>query len=121
MSRYRWNVEVGFRDLRQGFEWGKFAAKSPEGANFSWTMPIIILAYLREKNSEAPILAQLREIKYTETMAAIDFHAEKPNSSQREKLRIRLLGTASNKKVRITAAEKEEVRNKSKLGAKNAA
>ena len=121
MSRHRWNIEVGFRDLRQGFSWGKQAAKSVEGANLSWTLPILILAYMREQDSKTPILTQLQKIKNEELMATIDFHANNPYSQQREKLRIRLLGTPACKKVRITAAEKDNSKRKENLCKKIAA
>lgn len=121
MSRHRWNVEVCFRDLRQGFQWGKLAAKLPQSAHFSWTMPIIILAFMREQDQKTPILTALRQIKNEEYMATIDFHAEKPNNIYRKNLRIRLLGTPAGNKVRITSAERNKSHEKSNSPLKNAA
>jgi hypothetical protein len=111
MSRWRWNIEVCFRDLRQGLNWGKLQAKTPQAANFSWVMPIIILACIREKKPNKPILTVFEEMKLEETMNTLDFHANNPTSKQRESLRIRLLGTPANKKVRITAAEIPKLNN----------
>ncbi len=121
MSRYRWNIEVGFRDLRQGFNWGEMAAKNEEGANLSWTLPILILAYIREQDQKTPVLTVLERIKNEELMRTIDFHAENPNSLQRKNLRIRLIDSPACKKVRITAAEKGNKDIKSNLPNKKAA
>lgn len=121
MSRHRWNIEVGFKDLRQGFNWGKLAAKSQEGANLAWTLPILILSYMREFDSKTPILTQIERIKNEELMATIDFHANNPNHIQRKNLKIRILGTDACKKVRITSAEKPNSCKKSNLCNKIAA
>ena len=115
MSRYRWNIEVSFRDLRQGLNWGELASKTPNGANFALTVPILILGYLREMGPEKPILSQVQSIRETETMVAIDFHAENPNSRQRESLRNRIHGTPSGKKVRSTFANESKAERKSQL------
>ncbi len=121
MSRYRWNVEVGFRDLRQGLRWGELASKTTRGANLSLTLPILILGYLREQAPESPIISQLESIRLTEMIATVDFHAENPLSQRRKDLRIRALGTPSGKKVRITAAEKDEFETIPKKSFKKAA
>jgi len=112
MSRYRWNMEVGFRDLRQGFNWGKLPAKNVEMADFSWIMPILILAFIRETTPEIPILTVLEDVIKNEVMNSIDYHAENPNNKLREKLRIRIMGTPACKKVKITAAEMRNNDNK---------
>ena len=115
MSRYRWSIEVSFRDLRQGLCWGKQASKTPNGANFALTVPILILGYLREMTPDKPILSQLQSIRETETMAAIDFHAENPNSRQREALRNRIKGTPAGKKVRSAFANERKNARKSEF------
>jgi len=121
MSRYRWNAEVCFRDLRQGFNWGKLPAKSVECANFSWVMPILILAYIREYDPKSTILSFLEKTKDEELMRSINYYTKNPDNFQIKKLRIRLLGTPPCKKVRITAAEKERLDQKSNLSNKSAA
>ena len=64
---------------------------------------------------EKPILSQVQSIRETETMVAIDFHAENPNSRQRESLRNRIHGTPSGKKVRSTFANESKAERKSQL------
>lgn len=106
---------MSFRDLRQGLHWGKLASKNPNGANFALTVPILILGYLREMAPEKPILSQLLNIRETETMVAIDFHAENPKSRQRESLRNRIYGTPSGKKVRSTFSNARKAGRNSEL------
>lgn len=120
MSRYRWNIEVCFRDLRQGMNWGEQASKTPAGANLSLMLPILVLGYLKETSPNSAILSSIFELRNTELMAAIDFHANNPKSVQRKSLRIRLLSPAC-KKCRITAAEEASTKTKSKKTIQKAA
>ena len=60
-------------------------------------------------------------MKNEEAMRTIDFHAENPSNIQRKNLRIRLVNSPACKKVRITAAEKGNKEQNSKLYNKNAA
>lgn len=121
MSRYRWNIEVCFRDLKQGLRWGKWASKCPEAANLSLILPIVVLAYMRETEPEATIIGRLQRLQDEETIASVEYFANNPRSQLRENLRIRLLKSKPGKKPRITAAEKKQVGEKSKYSIKIAA
>ena len=101
MSRYRWNIEVCFRDLRQSMQWGSWAAKCPEMANLSLVLPLLVLGYLREQDAETPIISRLERLRDEEMMHSIDFFANNPKSQKRESLRNRLLGAPHGEKPTI--------------------
>ena len=120
MSRYRWNIEVRFRDLRQSMLWDRWPAKCPELANLSLVVPILVLCYLRETEAETPILSRLNRLRDEETMHSIDFFVKNPKSHKLESLRIRLIGNLPRKKPRITNTDKNELEEKSKIFTKKA-
>jgi Transposase DDE domain len=121
MSRYRWNIEVCFRDLRQSMHWGKWASKCPEGANLSLVLPILVLGYLRETEAETPVISRLERLRDEEAVHTIEFFAENPKSQKRKAVKLRLLGTAKGKKPRITHADKPKSRANCKVPTKIAA
>jgi hypothetical protein len=112
MSRYRWNIEVCFRDLRQSMQWGSWAAKTPEMANLSLVLPLLVLGYLREQDAETPIISRIERIRDEEMMHSIDFFAQNPKSQKRESLRNRLLGTPHGKKPKIFRRDERSLDNK---------
>lgn len=89
MSRFRWNIEVGFRDLRQGLNWGKFEAKNPNSANLSLMLPILIQGYLKENAPNQPLLGVLDAVRNVENIATLDYHAKCPNNSQARVIKLR--------------------------------
>lgn len=120
MSRYRWNIEVCFRDLRQSMLWGRWPAKSPELANLSLVIPILVLGFLRETEAETPILSRLERLRDEETMHSIDFFVKNPKSHKLESLRIRLIENLPRKRTRIPNTDKNKLEAKSKIFFKNA-
>ena len=114
MCRCRWNIEVCFRDLRQGLRWGQFAAKTPQGAELAFLLPILIQGILHEKDASTPLLTKLSKLRNSEMLAALEFHVANPKNQQLQRLKSTLGNQAACKKVKITTAEKEQARTNCK-------
>jgi hypothetical protein len=81
MARWRWNIEVLFRDLKQELAWGKLACESQEGNNAAIVIPFLIIAYIRLEinlDNDKSIGTILTKERQANTIQSIEFIMNNP-------------------------------------------
>jgi len=116
-SRFRWNIEVLFRDLKQNFSWGNFAGHDESGAYSSLMFPFLIATYLRTANHQyAPSVdtslgTMVSMIIQEENLRTVDFICDNKNHAMLKLLRNRHDPKFANKKPANIPAEERKLKN----------
>jgi len=93
MARWRWNIEVLFRDLKQNLSWGKLTCESHVGCDAFIVIPFLIVGYLRlevDPTGKRSLGSMLREVKQASCLRSIEFIAKNPNHGLYKKFKSRM-------------------------------
>jgi len=112
MARWRWNIEVLFRDLKQNLAWGKLSCESHRGCDAFIVIPFLIVAHLRldvDSSGRRSIGEMLAEEKYSSLLRSIEFIRASPNHGLYEKFKARMSPSRACKKPVDSVAERKNV------------
>jgi hypothetical protein len=113
MARWRWNIEVLFRDLKQNLSWGKIACESHHGCDAFIVIPFLIVAYLRldfDVSGRRTIGEMLAEEKQASTLRSFEFVLDNPRHGLYEKFKARMNPSRACKKPVDSVAERKHNR-----------
>jgi hypothetical protein len=108
MARWRWNIEVLFRDLKQNLTWGKLTCESHTGCDAFIVIPFLIVAYLRLKDDSSgkrSIGEILTEAQHKSVLHSIEFIIANPKCSIYQKFKARMNPSRACKKPVDSVAE----------------
>ena len=107
MSRFRWNIEVLFRDLKQNFAWCSLPCRSNEGVELAVCLPMALIASLRldspdvwglEQNKEESLGVMLAKIKAKNFDKSLDILIKNPLHAVVSRIKNRRQAERVNKK-----------------------
>lgn len=110
MARWRWNIEVLFRDLKQNLAWGKLACESHRGCDAFIVIPFLIVSYLRldfDPSGKRSIGEMLTAEKQASELRSIEFIMANPKHGLYEKFKARMSPSRACKKPVDSVAERE--------------
>jgi hypothetical protein len=110
MARWRWNIEVLFRDLKQNLAWGKLAIESHIGCDAFIVIPFLIVAYLRldvDLEGKRTIGEMLAESKQASLLRSIEFIRKNPKHGLYRKFKARMNPARACKKPVDSVAEEK--------------
>jgi hypothetical protein len=113
MARWRWNIEVLFRDLKQNLGWGKLACQSHVGCDAFIVIPFLIVAYIRldvDPDGKRTIGEMLGESKQASLLHSLDFILANPNHGLLKKFKARMAPERACRKPVDSVAEKNSAR-----------
>ena len=114
MARWRWNIEVLFRDLKQNLAWGKLAIESHIGCDAFTVFPFLIVAYLRldiDPDGKRTVGEMLAESKQASLLRSIEFILSNPKHGLYEKFKARMNPLRACKKPIDSVAEPKIIKH----------
>lgn len=108
MARWRWNIEVLFRDLKQNLAWGSLTCESYMGCDAFIVIPFLIVGYLRldiDPMGIKSIGSMLNEEKQASLLKSIEFIIQNPKHGLYKKFKSRMAPSRACQKPIDSVAE----------------